>query len=128
MTENPQDGDDRTRQTDVSRLPFTAGIVLGISAVVTFVLGLYTISSWQGWLFLGLGVVVAATAVLLVLRVHWALWAAAVAALASLTISAVWVALYPWFNIAAIGLDLLAIYALTRTKLRVWKGKDPLRT
>ena len=69
MTENPQDSDDRIRQTDVSRLPFTAGIVLGISPLVTFVLGLYTISSRQGWLFLGLGIFIAATAVLLVLRV-----------------------------------------------------------
>jgi hypothetical protein len=128
MTENPQSNGGRIERTDVSHLPFTAAMVLGISALVTFVCGLYSISSWQGWLFMGVGVVVAATAVLLVMRVPWGLWAALVAALASLTVSAVWLAMYPWFSLAAIGLDLLAIYAIARTKLRLRAGKDPLRT
>lgn len=128
MTENPQNSADQQRRTDVSRLPFGAGMLLGISALVTFVCGLYSISSWQGWLFMGVGVVVGVTAVLLVLRPSWAVWPAVVVALASLTVSAVWVAMYPWFCMAAMGLDLLALYALTRTKLRLRAGKDPLRT
>jgi len=112
----------------VSTLPFSAGVLLGISALITLVLGLYTLRFWQAWLFFGIGIVVGATAAMLVLRMPGAVWAAAVAALASLTVSAVWVAMYPWFNVAAIGLDLIAIYGLGRTKLRLWTGRDPLRT
>ena len=128
MTENPQSSETGIRQTDVSRLPFTAGVVLAISGLNTVVLGLYSISSWQGWLFIGLGIAVGASASMLIVRLPLASLAAAVAALASLTVSAVWVAMYPWFNMAAIGLDLLAIYALGRTKLRLRTGRDPLRT
>jgi hypothetical protein len=88
--------------------------------------GLYTISYWQGWLFIVVGIVVAGTATLVV-HVAGASIAALLAAVASLVISAVWVPTYHWFNIAAIGLDLLAIYALARTKLRLPAGRDPLR-
>lgn len=112
----------------MSRLPFTAGVVLGISALTTFVLGLYTVSSWKGWLFIGVGIIVAVAAAMLVFRVAWGPLAAVVAALVSLTISAIWLAVYPWFSIAAIALDLLAIYAIARTKVRLWTGRDPLRT
>ncbi len=128
MTKNPQNTDKRIRQTDVSRLPFTAGIMLGISGLNTLVEGLYTIRYWQGWLFVALGIIVAGSGVMLVLRVPLATLAAFVAAIASLIISAIWVPTYHWFNIAAIGLDLLAIYALARTKLRLRAGRDPLRT
>ncbi|MBO0863944.1 MAG: hypothetical protein J2P16_02600 [Mycobacterium sp.] len=128
MTEDRQNNDHRIRQADVSRLPFTAGVVLGISALTTFVLGLYTVSSWKGWLFIGVGIIVAVAAAMLVFRVAWGPLAAVVAALVSLTISAIWLAVYPWFSIAAIALDLLAIYAIARTKVRLWTGRDPLRT
>lgn len=127
MTEDRQGSDHRIRQADVSRLPFTAGIALGISALVTFVLGLYTLKSW-GWVFIGVGVVVAATAAMLLFHVSWAPVAASVAALASLIVSAIWVATYPWFSVAAILLDLLAIYALGRWIVRLRTGRDPLRT
>lgn len=112
----------------MSRLPFTAGILLGISGLNTLLERLYTIDYWQGWLFLVLGIIVAGTGVMLVLRLPGASIVALVAAIASLIISAVWVPTYDWFNIAAIGLDLLAIYALARTKLRLRAGRDPLRT
>ncbi len=127
MTENSQISH-RIRQSDVARLPFTAGIALGISGLATFVLGLYTLKVWWGWLFIGLGIVVGATAAMLVLRVPWAPLAGAATALASLIISAIWVADYPWFNVATILFDVLAIYALARTKLRLWTGREPLRT
>ena len=109
-------------------LPFTAGVVLSISGLNTLVEGLYTISYWQGWLFLVLGIIVAGTGVLLIFRVPGAPIVALVAAFASLIISAVWVATYHWFNLAAIGLDLVAIYAIARSKVRLWTGRDPLRT
>jgi uncharacterized membrane protein len=64
----------------------------------------------------------------LVLRAPLATLAALVAASASLIISAVWVPTYHWLNLGTIGLDLLAIYALVRTKLRLRAGRDPLRT
>ncbi len=128
MSDKQKRTDHRVHEADVSSLPFTAGIVLGISGLLTFVLGLYSISSWQGWLFIGLGLFVVATAAMLVFRLPLATLAAAVAAVASLTVSAVWVAMYHWFNIATIALDLLAIYALARTKFRLWAGRDPLRT
>lgn len=128
MTAGQQGGDKRIRRTDVSRLPFMAGILLGISGLNSLLEGLYTISYWQGWLFVALGIIVAGTAAMLVLRVPGASIVALVAACASLVISAVWVATYHWFNLAAIGLDLVAIYALARTKLRLRMGRDPLRT
>jgi hypothetical protein len=127
MTEDRQGSDHQIRQADVSRLPFTAGIALGISALVTVVLGLYTLKSW-GWLFIVVGVIVAVTAAMLLFHVSWASVAAGVAALASLIVSAIWVATYPWFSIAAILLDLLAIYALGRSIVRLRSGRDPLRT
>jgi hypothetical protein len=91
------------------------------------VLGLYTLSSW-GWLFISLGIIVAVTGVMLPFGVSWAPLAAVVAALASLTISAIWVCGYRWFGLSAIGLDALAIYAIGRQKIRLWAGRDPLRT
>jgi hypothetical protein len=112
----------------VSGLPFTAGIVLSISGLNTFLQGLYTIDYWQGWLFVVLGIIVAGTGVMLLFHVPGAQVAALLAAFASLIISAVWVATYHWFNLAAIGLDLVAIYAIVRSKLRSRAGKDPLRT
>ncbi|WP_425171231.1 DUF7144 family membrane protein [Mycobacterium sp.] len=127
MTEDPQSSDHRIRQTDVSRLPFMAGVVLEISGLLTLVLGLYTFSSWRGWLFIGIGIIVAATGLMLLFRVSWALVPAVVAALASLAISAIWVAEYPWFNVAAIGFDVLAIYAIAR-EVRLSRGRNPLRT
>ncbi|MBV9352423.1 MAG: hypothetical protein JOZ23_12945 [Mycobacterium sp.] len=127
MTEDPQSSDHRIRQTDVSRLPFMAGVVLGISGLLTLVLGLYTFKSWWGWLFIGVGITVAATGVMLVFRVSWAPWAAVVAALASLVISAIRVAEYPWFSIPTIGFDVLAIYAIAR-EIRLSRGRNPLRT
>ncbi|MGE2813883.1 DUF7144 family membrane protein [Mycobacterium heidelbergense] len=105
-----------------------AGILLGISGLNSLLEGLYTISYWQGWLFVAVGIIVAGTAAMLVFRVPGAPILALVAACASLVISAVWVATYHWFNLAAIGLDLVAIYALARTKLRLRMGRDPLRT
>lgn len=128
MTKHAQESDHRIREGDVSGLPFLAGMVLAISGLTTLVEGLYTISYWQGWLFLVLGVVVAVAAALLLFHMPGAPVAALVAALASLVVSAVWVATYHWFNLAAIGLDALAIYAIGRSKLRSWAGKDPLRT
>ena len=122
MTRGRQDGENRIRTADVSSLPFMAGVMLGISGLNTLVEGLYTISYWQGWLFIVLGIIVAGTGVMLVFRVPGAFIVALVAAFASLITSAIWVATYHWFNVAAIGLDLLAIYALARTKLR------PVRT
>lgn len=110
------------------RLPFTAGVVLAISALTTLVLGLYTLSFWQGWLFIGLGIIVAIAAAMLIFRVAWGPLVAVVAALASVTISAIWVVVYPWFNIATIAFGLLAIYAIARSKVRLWTGRDPLRT
>lgn len=127
MTEDPQSSDHRIRQTDVSRLPFMAGVALGISGLLTFVLGLYSLTYWWGWLFIGLGVIVAATGVMLLFRVSWAPVAAIVAALASFVVSAIWVADYPWFNIATIGFDVLAIYAVAR-EIRLGRGRNPLRT
>jgi hypothetical protein len=127
MTEDPQSSDHRIRQTDVSRLPFMAGVVLGISGLLTLVLGLYTFSFWWGWLFIGVGIIVAVTGVMLLFRVSWAPVAAVVAALASLAISVIWVADYPWFNIPAIGFDVLAIYAIAR-EIRLSGGRNPLRT
>jgi hypothetical protein len=84
MTTDPQDSDKRIRRTDVSRLPFTAGVVLGISGLNTLVQGLYTISYWQGWLFVVLEIIVAGTGVMLVLRVPGASIVALGAAIASL--------------------------------------------
>jgi hypothetical protein len=127
MTEDPQSSDHRIRESDVSRLPFMAGVVLGISGLLTLVLGLYTLSSWWGWLFIGVGIIVAVTGVMLLFRVSWAPVAAVVAALASLIISAIRVADYPWFNIPAIGFDVLAIYAIAR-EVRLSSGRNPLRT
>ncbi len=128
MTENPRDDGRRIQQSDVSRLPFIAGVALAISALATVVLGLYTLKFWWGWLFIGLGIVVGATAAMLIFRVPWAPLAGIAVALASLVISAIWVVDYPWFNVATILLDVLAIYALVRTKLRLWTGREPLRT
>lgn len=110
------------------RLPFTAGVVLAISGLNTLVEGLYTISYWQGWLFLVTGVVVAGTAAMLIFHTLGASIVALVAASASLIISAVWVATYHWFNLAAIALDLVAIYALVRSRWRLRTRRDPLRT
>jgi hypothetical protein len=128
MTEHSPGSDHRVREADVARLPFFAGVVLIISGLNTLVQGLYTINYWQGWLFLALGIVVAATGAMLLFRAPGAAVAALVAASASLIISAVWVATYHWFNVAAIGLDLVAIYAIARTKWRSRTGRDPLRT
>jgi CHASE2 domain-containing sensor protein len=128
MTEDSQGSDHRVRQADVPGLPFTAGVVLGISGLNTFLQGLYTIDYWQGWFFLVVGIIVAGTAAMLIFHVRGAQVAALVAAVASLIISAVWVATYHWFNLAAIGLDLVAIYALVRSQLRSRAGRDPLRT
>ncbi|WP_156764943.1 hypothetical protein [Mycobacterium sp. 1081908.1] len=112
----------------MSRLPFAAAVVLVISGLNTLVQGLYTIDYWQGWLFVVTGIVVAGSAAMLLLRAPGASAIALLAAVASLVISAVWVPTYHWFNIASIGLDLVAIYALVRTKLRLRAGRDPLRT
>ena len=128
MTKDPQSNRHRPSAADVPGLPFTAGVVLSISGLNTLVEGLYTISYWQGWLFLVLGIIVAGTGVMLIFRVPGAPIVALVAAFASLIISAIWVATYHWFNLAAIGLDLVAIYAIARSKVRLWTGRDPLRT
>lgn len=125
MTENSQTGDHRIRRTDVSRLPFMAGVVLGISGLLTCLLGLYSLSSWRGWVFAGVGLIVAVTGVLLLFRVSWAAVAAVVAALASLAISAIWVTDYPWFSIPTIGFDVLAIYAIAREG-RLSSGRNRL--
>jgi hypothetical protein len=50
----------------VSRLTVTAGVVLAISGLNTFLQGLYTIDFWQGWLVRVTGAVVAGTAALLI--------------------------------------------------------------
>jgi hypothetical protein len=128
MTEEPQSVGRRPSEADVSRLPFTAGVVLAISGLNTLLEGLYTISYWQGWLFLVTGLVVAGTAALLIFDVPGAPVIALVAASASLIISAVWVSTYHWFNLAAIALDLVAIFALARWTLRRRAGRDPLGT
>ena len=128
MTENSQGERHRPSKADVPRLPFTAGVVLGISGLNSFLEGLYTIRYWQGWLFLVLGIVVAGAAAMLIFRVPGAPIVALVAASASLIISAVWVSTYHWFNLAAIGLDLVALYAIVRSKVRLRTGRDPLRT
>lgn len=128
MTKDPNNNGHRVRQADVSRLPFTAGVVLIICGLNTVLEGLYTIDYWQGWLFLTLGVIVGGTGLMLIFRVPAAGVAALAAAAASLTISAVWVSTYHWFNLAAIALDLVAIGALARSALRLRAGKDPLRT
>jgi hypothetical protein len=128
MTDEPRSIGRRPSQADASRLPFTAGVVLAISGINTFLEGLYTIDYWQGWLFLATGLVVAATAAMLIFDIPAAPVIALLAACASLVISAVWVAIYQWFNIAAIALDLVAIYALVRWLLRQRAGRDPLRT
>ncbi len=112
----------------MSRLPFTAGVVLAISGLNSFLEGLYTIDYWQGWLFLVTGLVVGGTAALLIFDIPGAPLLALGIASASLVISAVWVATYHWFNLAAIALDLVAIYALGRWSLRQRAGRDPLRT
>ena len=104
-----------------------AGVALAISGLLTLVLGLYTFSSWRGWLFIGVGIIVVATGVMLLFRVSWVPVPAVVAALASLIISAIWVAKYPWFNAATIGFDVLAIYAIAR-EMRLSRGRNPLRT
>lgn len=104
-----------------------AGVVLGISGLLTLILGLYTFKSWCGWLFIGVGIIVAVTGAMLLFHVSWAPWAAIVAALASLVVSAIWVADYPWFSIPAIGFDVLAIYAIAR-EMRLSRGRNPLRT
>jgi membrane-bound ClpP family serine protease len=127
MTEDSQSSDHRIRQTDVSRLPFTAGIVLGVSGLLTLVLGLYTFSTWRGWLFVGVGIIVAVTGVLLLFKVSWAHVAAIAAASVSLVISAIWVAKYPWFSIPTIGFDVVAIYSIVR-EIRLSGGRNPLRT
>lgn len=110
----------------MSRLPFMAGVVLGISGLLTLVLGLYTFSSWRGWLFVGVGIIVVATGLMLLFRVSWVVVPAVIAALASLVISAIWVAKYPWFNSATILFDVLAIYAIAR-EMRLSRGRNPLR-
>jgi hypothetical protein len=128
MTGEPQSIGRQPSRTDVSRLPFTAGVVLAISGLNTFLEGLYTIDYWQGWLFLVTGLVVGAAAALLIFDIPGAPIVGLLVAAASLIISAVWVATYHWFNLAAIALDLVAIYALARWNLRLRAGRDPLRT
>ena len=128
MTDEPQSIGRQPSKADVSRLPFTAGVVLAISGLDTFLQGLYTIDHWQGWLFLVTGLIVGAIAALLIFDIPGAPIIALVAASASLIISAVWVSTYPWFNLAAIALDLVAIYVLVRWILRLRAGRDPLRT
>lgn len=128
MTKEPQSIGRRPSRADVSGLPFTAGVVLAISGLNTLLQGLYSISAWQGWLFVVTGLVVAGTAALLIFDIPGASIVALVAASASLIISAVWVPTHPWFNLAAIALDLVAIYALVRSTLRRRAGRDPLRT
>lgn len=128
MTDNQGISDHKIREDDVSRLPFTAGVVLAISAVLSLILGWYTIGHWRAWLFIGLGAAVAATSVLLLLRVRGAALLALAAALASLVISAIWATYYFWFGISVILLDALAIFAIVRSKARLRAGKDPLRT
>lgn len=102
-------------------------MVLAISAVLSLILGWYTVGHWRAWLFIGLGAAVAATSVLL-LRVRGAALLALAAALASLVISAIWATYYFWFGISVILLDALAIFAIVRSKARLRAGKDPLRT
>jgi len=128
MAKEPQSIGRRPSTADVSRLPFTAGVVLAISGLNTLLQGLYTINSWQGWLFIVTGLVVAGTAAMLIFDIPGAAIIALITASASLIISAVWVPTYPWFNLAAIALDLVAIYALVRWTLRRRAGRDPLGT
>jgi hypothetical protein len=128
MTEEPQSIGRQPSRADVSRLPFTAGVVLAISALNTFLEGLYTIDFWQGWLFLVTGVLVGGAAALLIYDIPGAPIIGLIAGSASLIISAVWVSIYHWFNLAAIALDLVAIFALARWNLRLRAGRDPLRT
>ena len=128
MTGEPQSIGRQPSRADVSRLPFTAGVVLAISGLNTLLEGLYTIDYWQGWLFLVTGIIVGATAALLIFDIPGVPIVALLVASASLVISAVWVATYHWFNLAAIALDLVAIFALARWSLRQRAGRDPLRT
>lgn len=120
--------DHKIREEDVSRLPFTAGVVLAISAVLSLILGWYTVGHWRAWLFIGLGAVVAATSAMLLFRLRGAAALALIAAVASLVISAIWVSFYFWFGISTILLDALAIFAIVRSKARLFAGKDPQRT
>lgn len=128
MTKEPPSIGHQPTKAEVSGLPFFAGVVLAISGLNTFLEGLYTISSWQGWLFLVTGLIVAGTGAMLLFHTPGAVLIALVAASASLVISAVWIGMYQWFNLAGIALDLVAIYALVRWSLRRRAGRDPLRT
>lgn len=116
MSEGPQRGEHRIRQPDVARLPFIAGVELAISGVITLVFGLYSLNSWWGWLFIALGILIAVPALMLVFRVAWARVAAVAVALVSIAFTAVWVPVHFWFAIPIVAFDVLAIYAVARSK------------
>lgn len=117
MTEDLQSGNHQVRKADVTSLPFIAGVVLAIGGVITVVKGLYTLTSWWGWFFIGLGVLIGVTGWMLVFRIPWARLAAVVTALVSLGFTAIWVPSDPWFAIPVVGFDALAIFAIARSML-----------
>lgn len=117
MPEDMRQGDHQIRQADVSRLPFMAGVLLAISGLLTLVLGLYTLKFWWGWWFIALGILVAGAGCMLLFRVAAARLAALAAALVSLVFGAIFIAKYPWFGLSTIGLDLVAIYCVARSRL-----------
>ena len=117
MTDVSRNSDHQIRQADVPRLPFTAGVLLAISALLTVVLGLYTIRFWWGWLFIGFGILVAATSLMLLFKVAGARLVAVAMAVVSIVIAAIWVVDYPWFGGSIIAFDVVVIYALARSKV-----------
>lgn len=94
-----------------------AGVLLEISALITVVFGLYTLKFWWGWWFIALGLLVAGTGLMLLFRIAGARLAALAAALVSLVFGAIFIAKYPWFGLSMIGLDLVAIYCVARSRL-----------
>lgn len=116
-TEDPQGDNRRVRTADVTRLPFMAGVALAISGVITFVQGLYTLTSWWGWFFIALGILVGVTGLMLIFSVAGARLAAAVAALVSLAFAALRAPVHVWYSLSIIGFDVLAIYAIAKWHL-----------
>jgi hypothetical protein len=110
-------GGRRLQHADLASVTAIAGFALGLSALITLVFGLYTLTSWWGWFFIGFGIVIGVTAALVVFDAPWAGAAGAASAMVSFGFTALWAPIHMWFAIPILGLDVLAIFLIVRSKL-----------